>query len=61
MSLNTSFTLSDGVKMPQFGLGLSKCKQGEEAEDAISHAIQTGYRLLDSAHLYGYVSFVWIN
>lgn len=45
--------LNNGVLMPYFGLGVFKAKEGKEVVDAVSHAIGTGYRLIDTASLYG--------
>ncbi len=39
--------------MPYFGLGVFKSKDGREVEDAISMALAAGYRLIDTAALYG--------
>jgi diketogulonate reductase-like aldo/keto reductase len=46
-------TLKNGVRIPQLGFGVYKAKDGEEVETAVSHALQTGYRLVDTAALYG--------
>ncbi|KIL51130.1 aldo/keto reductase [Jeotgalibacillus campisalis] len=44
-------TLNDGMKMPVVGLGTYKLK-GNEGVQAITSAIDLGYRLLDSAYNY---------
>jgi 2,5-diketo-D-gluconate reductase A len=46
-------TLANGVTMPQFGLGVYQVKEGEEVEQAVTAAIDVGYRLIDTAALYG--------
>jgi 2,5-diketo-D-gluconate reductase A len=46
-------TLSNGVAMPQLGLGVYQVKEGEEVEQAVTAAIDAGYRLIDTAALYG--------
>lgn len=46
-------TLNNGVKIPQVGLGVWKVENGQQAIDAILTAIQTGYRLIDTAAIYG--------
>jgi len=46
-------TLANGVTMPQFGLGVYQVKEGEEVERAVTAAIDAGYRLIDTASLYG--------
>lgn len=45
--------LNNGVEMPQFGLGVWKAEDGEEVQTAISEAFQAGYRLIDTAKVYG--------
>ena len=50
-SLESKLTLSDGVMMPVFGLGLSRSKE-KAAEDAIICALKTGYILFDTAKRY---------
>lgn len=46
-------TISNGVKMPMVGLGVFKSKDGEETENAIQYAIDSGYRHIDTAKIYG--------
>lgn len=45
-------TLSNGVKMPQVGLGVYKMTNEEEAIEAITTALEVGYRAIDTATLY---------
>ncbi|KAH9600203.1 NADP-dependent oxidoreductase domain [Trypanosoma melophagium] len=52
MALTQSLTLSNGVKMPQLGLGVWQSKVGKETEDAVSWAVKTGYRHIDTAAIY---------
>ena len=47
-----SITLNDGAAMPQFGLGVWKTAQGE-APAVMRMAIEAGYRLVDTAAIYG--------
>jgi len=47
-----SFTLSNGVKMPAIGLGSWQSSPGEIAA-AVEAAIDCGYRLIDTAYVYG--------
>ncbi|MGG0717990.1 aldo/keto reductase [Robertmurraya massiliosenegalensis] len=44
-------TLNDGLKVPVMGLGTYKLK-GNDGATSIQHAIDMGYRLLDSAYNY---------
>lgn len=46
-------TLNNGVVMPQLGLGVWQAKDGEEVETAVTTAINAGYRLIDTAAVYG--------
>jgi len=45
-------TLSNGVRMPQIGLGVMHML-GTECEEAICEAVDAGYRLIDTAAIYG--------
>lgn len=45
-------TLNNGSQMPLLGLGVYDM-HGSETEDAVGTALQTGYRLLDTAAMYG--------
>lgn len=53
LSLNSSVTLNDGVIMPLFGLGVYLVTPGPEAESTIIEAFNQGYRLIDTAQIYG--------
>lgn len=46
-------TLNDGNKMPQLGLGVFQVPDLEVAEKVVTDALQTGYRLIDTAAAYG--------
>jgi 2,5-diketo-D-gluconate reductase A len=50
--VTTYLTLSDGMRMPAIGFGLYKVSD-EHAESAVATALAAGYRLLDTATLYG--------
>lgn len=49
--MNT-ITLNNGVKMPQLGFGVYQIPLAETAE-AVYQAIKAGYRLIDTASIYG--------
>ncbi|MEM8859135.1 MAG: aldo/keto reductase [Chloroflexota bacterium] len=53
MSIGKRVTLNNGVKMPQFGLGVFQSKEGPEVENAVRAAIDFGYRHIDTAAIYG--------
>jgi diketogulonate reductase-like aldo/keto reductase len=52
-SINTTVTLNNGIEMPILGLGTWKMSDGDEVERAVSYALEAGYRLIDTAKLYG--------
>ena len=54
MDIKTNLlTLADGNKMPQEGFGLYKVDDQETMTAAVRQAYQDGYRLFDTAQLYG--------
>lgn len=44
--------LSNGVQMPQFGLGTYKMTEPEQAMQAVEKAVSLGYRAIDTASIY---------
>lgn len=52
-NLADTAVLNNGVKMPWLGLGVWKVKEGDEVQRAILSAIETGYRAIDTAAVYG--------
>ena len=46
-------TLNNGVKMPVIGFGVYQIKDLDECKQAVLDAIDTGYRLIDTAQFYG--------
>lgn len=50
-------TLNNGVKMPLLGFG-TFLLSGEVCETAVTKAIHTGYRMIDTAEAYGNEAFV---
>lgn len=44
--------LSNGVKMPYFGLGVFNMADGHEVINAVKYALDAGYRHIDTAALY---------
>jgi methylglyoxal/glyoxal reductase len=51
-SLQDTTTLHNGVKMPWFGLGVFKVKEGSEVIEAVKAAIKNGYKSIDTAAVY---------
>lgn len=52
MNLQTKRTLRSGVEIPLFGLGVFKLDDSEHGKQAIIHALQNGYRHIDTASIY---------
>ncbi len=51
-NLKGTFELRNGVAMPYLGLGVFKSKNGAEVENAVKHALDTGYKHIDTAAIY---------
>jgi 2,5-diketo-D-gluconate reductase A len=47
-----NITLNDGTSIPQLGFGVFQVEPAETAE-VVSHALEVGYRHLDTAQMYG--------
>jgi 2,5-diketo-D-gluconate reductase A len=52
MTVTTTVTLPGGVVLPRVGLGTWQLR-GQTAYDAIRHALDAGYRHIDTATMYG--------
>ncbi len=48
-SLQSTTTLSNGVKMPWFGLGVFRITDFDECRNAVASALDCGYRSIDTA------------
>lgn len=48
-----TLTLNNGITIPQVGLGVWQAAEGAEVENAVRAALDTGYRLIDTAAIYG--------
>lgn len=48
----TYLTLNNGVKMPQFGLGVYSIPAGDVTYNSVATALKCGYRHIDTAHAY---------
>ncbi len=53
INFTTKVKLNNGVEMPILGLGTWQLNSGKEAEGAVLYALETGYRLIDTAEIYG--------
>ena len=52
-SIKDVAVLNNNVQMPWLGLGVFKMKEGDEAESAVRAALDSGYRSIDTAAIYG--------
>ncbi len=52
MNIDTAYTLNNGIKIPVIGLGVFRSPVGEITRNAIQHALQAGYRHIDTAKIY---------
>ncbi|MDE7161857.1 MAG: aldo/keto reductase [Anaeroplasmataceae bacterium] len=48
-----TYTLYNGVSIPAVGFGTWQTKSGKEAYDAVTWALEAGYRHIDTAYIYG--------
>lgn len=48
-----TITLNNAITMPQIGLGVWQAQDGDEVVAAVTTALNTGYRLIDTAAVYG--------
>ena len=53
LEIDSRVALSDGNSMPMLGLGVWDAKSGKETYDAVIHALNIGYRHIDTAEMYG--------
>lgn len=51
--MKNEITLNNGIKMPKIGFGVFRMTNENECEEAVMNAIQSGYRLIDTAAAYG--------
>lgn len=52
LSIKSSATLNNGIKMPLVGFGTWKILPNSSAEKAVTHALENGYRSIDTARIY---------
>ncbi len=52
-TLRDTTILNNGVKMPYLGFGVYQVTEGNEIENAVKFALETGYRSIDTATVYG--------
>lgn len=52
-SIVETITLNNGINMPQLGFGVFQITDEDECERSVLDALETGYRLIDTAACYG--------
>lgn len=52
-SINDTTVLNNEVEMPWLGFGVFQIPEGQEVEQSVSWALETGYRSIDTAAAYG--------
>lgn len=52
MNIQSTITLNNGVAIPVLGLGVFQTAQGSETQNAVSWALEAGYRHIDTAAIY---------
>lgn len=52
-NLQDTFMLNNGIAMPGFGLGVFKIGDGSPVINSVKSALRYGYRLIDTASIYG--------
>lgn len=52
LSLQSKIKLNNAVNIPILGLGTYKSNVGIETQNAVSYALEAGYRLIDTAKIY---------
>lgn len=53
ISIDSRVKLNNNVEMPCLGLGIYLAGSGKEAQNAIQYSLKEGYRLIDTAKIYG--------
>ena len=53
LTIDSRVKLNNGVEMPVFGLGVWQTPSGGPTQRAVRAALETGYRLIDTAKMYG--------
>ena len=52
LNISSKLVLNNGVEMPWLGIGTLYAKEGGEVESAVSEALKSGYRKIDTASAY---------
>jgi len=52
MDISSRTKLNNGIEMPFLGLGVYQIRHGKKTYEAVSHALEIGYRHIDTAQFY---------
>jgi diketogulonate reductase-like aldo/keto reductase len=52
-TIDSTLPLNNGVEIPVVGLGVFRRPAGEATKSAVRYALEAGYRLIDTAKIYG--------
>jgi diketogulonate reductase-like aldo/keto reductase len=53
LNIESTLTLNNGVEIPRFGLGVFQNPPGSSTVNAVTWALEAGYRHIDTARIYG--------
>lgn len=53
MDLDKTYTMNNGLEIPVIGFGTWQMPEGEDTQKIVEHAIESGYRHIDTAKIYG--------
>jgi diketogulonate reductase-like aldo/keto reductase len=53
VAIDSKITLNNGYQIPRLGLGVWQTRAGASCEAAVLGALEAGYRLIDTASMYG--------
>lgn len=53
LNIRSTISLNNGVKMPLLGLGVYNIQPGDATRNTVRTALEYGYRLIDTARIYG--------
>jgi diketogulonate reductase-like aldo/keto reductase len=53
LNLDSTIRLNNGLEIPRLGLGVYQSPAGKSTREAVQYALEIGYRLIDTAKIYG--------
>ena len=53
LNIKSTIALNNGVKMPLLGIGVYNIPAGDNTRNVVRTALEYGYRLIDTARIYG--------